>query len=195
MTAPPQPSAEQAPARIDDRSQPVAEPSTGLASEGVEPPRLAEASQPPSAALPLQSGPDPSGPPERVGTSAGALAHTPLFVALVVALVGVIGAVIGIPLYVIDGDVDDVEDAVVALDDKIDALKYKIDDRFAAQDAKFEERFAAQDAKIEERFAAQDAKIDALAASSAEIDRKLTALIAHLGASEAVDTAVEGGLE
>ena len=51
--------------------------------------------------------------------------------------------------------------------------------------------FAAQDA----RFTAQDARFTVLEKGQAEIDRKLTALIAHLNSTEAVEDALEGRIE
>ena len=108
---------------------------------------------------------------------------------------------------------DKVDVRFFAQDDKIDRkfseLDAKIDAGFAAQDAKIDARFAAQDAKIDARFAAQDVKIDALeqridakfavqdekfAALDEKIDEiglKLTALIAGLGMTGAVDAAVD----
>ncbi len=85
----------------------------------------------------------------------------------------------------------DQSNRITRLDDKIDA-------RFAAQDEKIDARFTAQDEKIDARFAAQDEKIDAkFAAQNEKIDEinlKLTALIAALNMSSAVDAAVEGQL-
>ena len=82
--------------------------------------------------------------------------------------------------------------------DRITRLEDKIDARFAAQDQKIDARFAAQDQKIDARFAAQDQKIDArfdsLESDVAEINLKLTALIAALNATDAVDAALEGRL-
>ncbi len=87
---------------------------------------------------------------------------------------------------------------ITRLDDRTTRLDDKIDARFAAQDEKIDARFAAQDEKIDARFAAQDEKIDAKFADQNEkideINLKLTALIAALNMSSAVDAAVEGQL-
>ena len=100
-------------------------------------------------------------------------------------------------------------DRITRVEDKIDARfaaqDARIDARFAAQDAKIDAKFAAQDAKIDAKFAAQDAKIDAkfaevdarfdsLESDIAEINLKLTALIAALSVTDTVDAALEGRL-
>lgn len=63
----------------------------------------------------------------------------------------------------------------------------RLDDRITRLEEKIDARFAAQDEKIDAKFAAQNEKID-------EINLKLTALIAALNMSRAVDAAVEGQL-
>ena len=68
------------------------------------------------------------------------------------------------------------EDRITRLDDRITRLEEKIDARFAAQDERIDAKFAAQNEKID------------------EINLKLTALIAALNMSRAVDAAVEGQL-
>ncbi len=50
------------------------------------------------------------------------------------------------------------------------------------------------EAKVDARFDMVDARFDKLEAAVAEIDRKLTALIAHLNATAAVDDALAGRL-
>ena len=79
-----------------------------------------------------------------------------------------------------------------AFEDRIDtrfiAFENRIDARFDEQDAKFDARFAQQDARFDE----QDAKFDELAKGQAEIDRKLTALIASLGKTDAVEASLAG---
>ena len=67
--------------------------------------------------------------------------------------------------------------------DRITRLEDKIDTRFAQVDA----RFAALDEEIDARF-------DSLASDVGEINLKLTALIAALNATDAVDAALEGRL-
>ena len=63
----------------------------------------------------------------------------------------------------------------------------RLDDRITRLEEKVDSRFAAQDEKIDAMFAAQNETID-------EINLKLTALIAALNMSSAVDAAVEGRL-
>ena len=113
---------------------------------------------------------------------------------LVIALVSLIGLLLGLPMYLINDEVNEIEH-------KVDALEAKIDARFAAQDAKIDARFAAQDAKIDARFAQVDARFaqvdvrfDSLQSGLGEINLKLTALIASLNATEAVGAALEGRL-
>ena len=67
--------------------------------------------------------------------------------------------------------------------DRITRLEDKIDTRFAQVDAKF----AAQDEEIDARF-------DSLESDVGEINMKLTALIAALNATDAVEAAIEGRL-
>ena len=144
-----------------------------------------------------------------------------MLMALAVALIGVVGAVLGLPVYYIDGEVDDLEARVVAHEDKMDirfaeqdakfvarfvALEDKMDVRFAEQDAKFEARFVALEDKMDVGFAEQDARFVALEdkldvrfaevqKGQVEINRTLTALVASLNKTEAVDAALEGRIE
>ena len=67
--------------------------------------------------------------------------------------------------------------------DRTNRLEDKVDAGFAEVDA----RFAEVDAEVDARF-------DSLESGVAEINLKLTALIAHLNATEAVDAALEGRL-
>ena len=97
------------------------------------------------------SGPSNGPPPARTPT---ATTNTAMLMASAVALIGVVGAVLGLPVYYIDGEVDDLEARVVAHEDKMDV-------RFAEQDAKFDARFVALEDKMDVRFAEQDAKFDA----------------------------------
>ncbi|MCY4494838.1 MAG: hypothetical protein OXB92_13365 [Acidimicrobiaceae bacterium] len=77
----------------------------------------------------------------------------------------------------------DQSNRIPRLDDRITRL----DDRITRLEEKVDSRFAAQDEKIDAMFAAQNETID-------EINLKLTALIAALNMSSAVDAAVEGRL-
>ena len=160
------------------------------------------------------SGPSNGPRPARTPT---ATTNTAMLMAFAVALIGVVGAVLGLPVYYIDGEVDDLEARVVALEDKMDvrfaeqdakfvALEDKMDVRFAEQDAKFvaledkmDVRFAEQDAKFDARFVALEDKLDVrfaeLQKGQVEINRTLTALVASLNKTEAVDAALEGRIE
>ena len=86
---------------------------------------------------------------------------------------------------------DKIEREFSELDAKIDGLEERMDARFAAQGAKIDARFAAQDAKIDARFAVQDEKFAVLDEKIDEISLKLTALIAGLGMTGAVEAAVD----
>ena len=99
---------------------------------------------------------------------------------LVIALVSLIGLLLGLPMYLINDEVNEIEH-------KVDALEAKIE-------AKIDARFAAQDAKIDARFAQVDARFDSLESDLGEINLKLTALIAALNATDEVDAALEGRL-
>lgn len=86
---------------------------------------------------------------------------------------------------------------VSRLEDKVDAgfaaVYATIDARFAEQDKRFEARFAEQDKKIaelDEKIAELDDKIGKLDDKVDRIELKLTALIARLDATEAVEAAV-----
>ena len=85
-------------------------------------------------------------------------------------------------------------DRITRVEDRITRVEDKIDARFAAQDARIDAKFAAQDAKIDAKFAEVDARFDSLESDVAEINLKLTALIAALNATDTVDAALEGRL-
>ena len=70
--------------------------------------------------------------------------------------------------------------------DRINRLEDTVDARFAQIDARF--------AQIDARFAQVDARFASLESGVAEINLKLTALIAALNATDAVDAALEGRL-
>ncbi len=59
---------------------------------------------------------------------------------------------------------------------------------------RLEDRIDRFEDKVDARFDEVDERFDALEAAVAEIDGKLTALIAHLNATSAVDNALEGRL-
>jgi len=111
-----------------------------------------------------------------------------------VGLIGSVSVLFGIPVFLLNEEIDRVGDDVDSLRDEVSALSDDMHARFAAQDAEIENRFAAQDAEIENRFAAQDAEIDELQRGVSEIDRKLTALIASLGRTDALEAALAGDI-
>ena len=65
-------------------------------------------------------------------------------------------------------------------------------DRLEDRLIEFEDKVDARFEKVDARFDKVDARFDALEAAVAEIDRQLTALIAHLNATSAVDDALAG---
>ena len=97
-----------------------------------------------------------------------------LFGGAVVALLTILGtlvvALLVFTLTSINGRIDSLE---VSLNGRIDSLEVSLNDRIGGLEDKVDAGFAAQGAQI------------------AEFDRKLTALIAHLNATEAVDAALE----
>ena len=70
---------------------------------------------------------------------------------------------------------------------RIDRLEAKMDARFSDFEAKVDARFSDFEAKVDARFSALETAVG-------EIDLKLTALIAHLDATRAVDNALTGRL-
>ena len=76
---------------------------------------------------------------------------------------------------------------------RIDDINIRIDDTNARID-RLEAKVDRLEAKVDARFDLVDARFDKLEAAVAEIDRKLTALIAHLNATAAVDDALAGRL-
>ena len=142
------------------------------------------------------SGPSNGPRPARTPT---ATTNTAMLMAFAVALIGVVGAVLGLPVYYIDGEVDDLEARVVALEDKMDVRFAEQDAKFVALEDKMDVRFAEQDAKFDARFVALEDKLDVrfaeLQKGQVEINRTLTALVASLNKTEAVDAALEGRIE
>ena len=142
------------------------------------------------------SGPSNGPRPARTPT---ATTNTAMLMAFAVALIGVVGAVLGLPVYYIDGEVDDLEARVVALEDKMDVRFAEQDAKFVALEDKMDVRFAEQDAKFDARFVAIEDKLDVrfaeLQKGQVEINRTLTALVASLNKTEAVDAALEGRIE
>ena len=83
--------------------------------------------------------------------------------------------------------------AIVSPHIRIDDINIRIDDTNARID-RLETKVDRLEAKVDARFDMVDARFDKLEAAVAEIDRKLTALIAHLNATAAVDDALAGRL-
>ena len=82
--------------------------------------------------------------------------------------------------------IDRLEARMVAEFEKVDARFEKMDERFEKMDERFE--------KMDERFEKVDERFDAVEAGLHELDRKLTALIAALRATDDVNAAMEGRL-
>ena len=77
-----------------------------------------------------------------------------------------------------------INDRIDSLGERIDRLDVSLNDRIDRLDVSLNDRIDRLEDKVDAGFAAQGAQI-------AELDRKLTALIAHLNATEAVDAALE----
>ena len=89
-----------------------------------------------------------------------------------------------------------IDDISIRIDDtnrRIDDTNARIDETNARID-RLEAKVDRLEAKVDARFDLVDARFDKLEAAVAEIDRKLTALIAHLNATAAVDDALAGRL-
>ncbi|MXW97793.1 MAG: hypothetical protein F4Z89_04165 [Acidimicrobiaceae bacterium] len=82
--------------------------------------------------------------------------------------------------------IDDINLRIGRLEAKVDRLEVRVD--------RLEARFIEFERRVDARFDMVDARFDKLEAAVAEIDRKLTALIAHLNATTAVDDALAGRL-
>ena len=96
--------------------------------------------------------------------------------------------------------IDDINLRIGRLEAKVDRLEAKVDrleakvDRLEVRVDRLEARFIEFERRVDARFDMVDARFDKLEAAVAEIDRKLTALIAHLNATTAVDDALAGRL-
>ena len=75
----------------------------------------------------------------------------------------------------------------VSLGERIDRVEVSLGERIDRVEVNLNDRIDRLEAKVDAGFAAQGAHI-------VETDRKLTALITHLNATEAVDAALEGRL-
>ena len=96
-----------------------------------------------------------------------------LFAGLIVGLLTFLGTVV-VALLVF---------ALTSINDRFDSINDRFDSLEGRMD-RLEDRMDRLEDKVDAGFAAQGAQI-------AELDRKLTALIAHLNATEAVDAALE----
>ena len=77
-----------------------------------------------------------------------------------------------------------INDRIDSLGERIDRLEVSLSDRIDRLEVSLSDRIDRLEDKVDAGFAAQGAQI-------AELDRKQTALTAHLNATEAVDTALE----
>ena len=99
----------------------------------------------------------------------------------VVALLTILGTLV-VALLVFT--LTSINDRIDSLGERIDRLDVSLNDRIDRLDVSLNGRIDRLEDKVDAGFAAQGAQI-------AELDRKLTALIAHLNATEAVDAALE----
>ena len=83
--------------------------------------------------------------------------------------------------------------AIVSPHIRIDDINIRIDETNERID-ETNARIGRLEARVDRLEAKMDARFDKLEAAVAEIDRKLTALIAHLNATAAVDDALAGRL-
>ena len=72
----------------------------------------------------------------------------------------------------------------MSLGERIDRVEVSLGERIDRVEVSLGERIDSLEAKVDAGFAAQGTQI-------AELDRKLTALIAHLNATESVEAALE----
>ena len=99
----------------------------------------------------------------------------------VVALLTILGTLV-VALLVFT--LTSINDRIDSLGERIDRLDVSLNDRIDRLDVSLNNRIDRLEDKVDAGFAAQGAQI-------AELDPKLTALIAHLNATEAVDAALE----
>ena len=152
-------------------------------------PRMANLSDPASEASTEQAS-------ARAGTATAArpslrdqVAENPLLSFFGLLIVALLAAAIASPHIRIDDiniRIDDTNRRIDETNDRIDDTNRRIDDT--------NDRIDRLEAKMEVRFDEVDARFDKLEAAVAEIDRKLTALIAHLNATSEVDDALAGEL-
>ena len=102
-------------------------------------------------------------------------------VALLTALGTLVVALLVFTLTSINDRIDRLE---VSLNDRIDRLEVSLNDRIDRLEVSLNDRIDRMEDNVDAGFAAQGAQI-------AELDRKQTALTAHLNATEAVDAALE----
>lgn len=79
-----------------------------------------------------------------------------------------------------------VEGRFNGVEDRFVRMEARIEDRFVRLETRVEDRFVRLEARVEDRFNRVDTRIGTLEGSVAEIDRKLTALIAALGKTDEV---------
>ena len=141
------------------------------------PPQMAHTPEPPPPAEPPAAPPAAAAaaPANRPGIRAQIAENplTSLFGGIIIILLAATFATSNIRI-------DDTNDRITRLDDKIDTRITRLEDKIDA-------RFDSQDEKIDARF-------DSLESDVGEINLKLTALIAALNATDAVDAALEGRL-
>lgn len=178
MTAPIHPTTNEVMASMDDTHDDLQPKSSGRPGPEPAPETTAQAvsesAEPSHQPAPTRS-PASAGLPQPAARRIDA-GNTALLIGIIVGLIGSVSVLFGIPVFLLNEEVNRVGDDVDSLRGDMDA------------------GFAAQDAKIENRFAAQDAKIDELQRGVSEIDRKLTALIVSLDRTDTLEAALAGDI-
>ena len=142
-------------------------------------------------------------PARRARAAASEMAPTGVLITIIVLLAGAVGGLLLRDLNRIDADIADLNPRFETLQADIDARFEKVDARFdrleADIDARFEKvdaRFDTLEADIDARFEKLEAEMDArfkkLEEGQQQIALTLTALIAFLGADDAIDAALSG---
>ena len=156
-------------------SQPAPDPATTATHAGATPaPDPATTATHAGATPTLQPPSQPAHqlePAPRIRAAAGGNSwQTPV----VVALIGVIGILLGAGIVSINGRINSLENRIELLENRIQSLENRIENRIDSLENRIDARFAA------------------LEQGQHEINLKLTALIAYLNLTDEVDAAISG---
>ena len=156
------------------------------------------------SAPPMANAPEPAAGPDRVrAPAAGSPAQGPgrrwRDGALTNTILGVLGAAF---VAVLTFALTSTNARITRLENKVDAgferVDQKIDTKFGELDGKIDTKFGELDGKIDTKFGELDGKIDTkfgeLDGKIDNLDLKLTALIAGLNRTAAVEAALEGSV-